>query len=122
MNYQKKKPIKILLKENEIEKYKKNNGENIIDYNNNNIEEIEKKYDISKLKDNYDEKEIIDKIFHNTDNNKYFKYIPYDNIQKEVNKEYFLEVLKDNKIYDYLYGNKAININNKLVEIAIKII
>ena len=78
----KKKPIKILLQENEVEIYKKNNGENIIEYNNNNLEEIEKKYDVSKLKDNYDEKELMDKIFHNTDKNNYFKFILYDDIKK----------------------------------------
>ena len=115
----KKKPIKILLKDNEIEKYKK---ENIIEYNQNNLEIIEKQYDVTSLKDNYDEKELMNKIFHNAEEKKYFKYDTYDNIEKAVPKEYFIEVLKDNKLYDYLNGCKVININNNLVKLVIAII
>ena len=64
----------------------------------------------------------MNKIFHNTEDKKCFKYDSYDNIEKGVPKEYFIEVLKDNKIYDYLNGCKVININNNLVKIVIAII
>ena len=118
----KKKPIKISLEDNEIEKYNKDNKYSIIECNKNNLEIIEKQYDVTSLKDNYDEKELMNKIFHNTEDKKCFKYDSYDNIEKGVPKEYFIEVLKDNKIYDYLNGCKVININNNLVKIVIAII
>ena len=116
----KKKPLKISIKENEIDK--ENNKENIVEYNDNNMEEIKKKYDNTKLNNSFDEKELMNKIFHNTEKNNYFKYISYDDIQREVHKEYFLEVLKDNKLYEYLYGNKIINYNNYLIQLITKII
>ena len=113
----KKKPIKILLNQNEIEK------EKIIEYNKDNLNKIEKEYDITKLKDAKNEEELQNTIFHNTEENSYYKYIPYDDNPKNVIKEYFSEVLKDNKIYDYLYGkNKIISFNNPLIQILMGVI
>ena len=118
----KKKPIKISLNKNEIELYKEKNKESIIEFDNNQIDKLEKKYDVSKLNNACDEKVLYDKVFINKEKNDYYKYISYDDIKKNVNKEYFLEVLKDNKIYDNIYGTKDININNSLIKILLRII
>ena len=120
----KKKPIKMSLNEKEADKYKGNNGENIIEYLNDNLEEIEREYDTTKLNNAKDEKEVLNKVFHNNEDNSYFKYVLYnDDIEKNVNKEYVSEVLADNKFYCYKYGNnKIINFNNKLLEILIKLL
>ena len=113
----KKKPIKILLSPNEIEK------EKVIEYNKDNLNKIEKEYDITKLEDAKDEEELKNTIFHNTEENSYYKYIPYDDNPKNVVKEYFGEVLRDNKIYDYLYGkNKIISFNSPLIQILMGVI
>ena len=50
------------------------------------------------------------------------KYISYEDIQKNIPKEYLLEVLIDNKSYDNLYGSKIINFDNCLVKILLEII
>ena len=112
----KNKPIKISLNQNEIREYK----DNIIEYNNNQIKEIEKKYDISKLNNAFDEKDLLKKAFINKENNEYYKYISYNDIQKNVNKEYLLEVLKDNKTFENLYGTRAINMSNNLIKILLQ--
>ena len=115
----KKKPIKILLNKKEVQK----NGENIIEYFNDNLEEIESEYDTTKLENAKAEEEVLSKVFHNTSDDSYFKYVPYNDIEKNVNKEYVSEVLADNKFYCYKYGkNKIINFNNKLLEILIKLL
>ena len=118
-----KKPIKIKLSEDEANEFKLKNKEHVISYNKNNIKEIEEKYDITKLKDAYNEEELFKKIFYNIDENSFYKYIPYNGVQKYVNKKYFSEVFNDNKTYDYIYGNnKVINFNNSLLEILTEMI
>lgn len=108
----KKKPIKILLNGNEVDIINKNDKSNIIEYNYNNLEEI---------KNEKDEEEILNKLFHNNDEKIFFKYYSYDDLEKNVNKEYFLEVLEDNKSYDYMNEN-FINFDNNLLQIMVELI
>ena len=62
-------------------------------------------------------------MFYKSDEFSFYKYIPYNEIQKCVNKKYFSEVFNDNKIYDYIYGNnKVINFNNSLIQVLIEAI
>ena len=108
----KKKPMKILLDENQ-----KNDNCIVVDENNYN------KYNITELNNNIDENDLTNKIFYNKNESNYYKYIPFDNIPKNINKEYLSEVIKDNKIYDYIYGNnRIIDFNNYLVQILLKYI
>ena len=112
----KKKPVKIMVNEDNIE-----NSENIISINNSNSIEIKKEYNVIKLKDPYDEKELVNKIFYNEDDKSYYKFLSYDSVTKNIPKEYLNEVFKDNKLYDYLKGiNRIIDFNNYLLEIIIK--
>ena len=81
------------------------------------------KYNITELNNNIDDKELTNKIFYNKDESYYYKYIPFDNIPKNINKEYLSEVIKDNTIYDYIYGNnRIIDFNNYLLQIILKFI
>ena len=121
----KKNPIKIKMNEDEVNEFKNKNknNENVISYDKSNFEEIEEKYDITKLKDAYSEEELLKKMFYNNDENSFYKYIPYNEVQKYVNKRYFSEVFNDNKIYDYMFGNnKVINFKNSLIQILIEVI
>ena len=43
-------------------------------------------------------------------------------IKKYIPKEYLIEVFNNNKVYDLLYGNKVIDINNELIKIFFQII
>ena len=110
------------MSEDEANEFKLKNKEHVISYNKNNIKEIEEKYDITKLKDAYNEEELFKKIFYNIDENSFYKYIPYNGVQKYVNKKYFSEVFNDNKTYDYIYRNNVINFNNSLLEILTEMI
>ena len=114
----KKKPIKIKVEDNEANEFRLKYNEDVISYDKDNAEEIEEKYDITKLKDAYSEEELFKKMFYKNDEYTYYKYIPYNEVQKYVNKKYFTEVFNDNKIYDYIYGNnKVINFNNSLIQL-----
>ena len=119
----KKKPIIIKFNDYEANEFKLKNNKSVISYNKNNLQEIEEKYDITKLSNSYNEEDLYNKMFYNNDEYSYYKYIPYNDIQKYVNKTYFSEVFNDNKIYDYIYGNnKVINFKNSLIQILTKII
>ena len=108
----KKKPIKIMVNENEIQ-----NNEKIIKLN----KENEGKYNITKLNNNIKERELSKELFYNEEEKYYYKLIPYNKITKNISKEYFHEVINDNKIYDYLTGNnKIISFNNYFIQILIK--
>ena len=87
----KKKPIKIALNENEINKIKIENNINIEKVNKENEEKIEKEYDVSKLNNPFDEKELLNKVFYNTDEKEYYKYVSYDNIPKNINNIYMMK-------------------------------
>ena len=119
----KKKPFIIKFNDYEANEFKLKHNERVISYGKNNLQEIEEKYDITKLNNSYNEKDLYNKMFYNNDEYSYYKYIPYNDIQKYVNKKYFSEVFNDNKIYDYIYGNnKVINFKNSLIQILIEII
>ena len=118
----KKKPIKVALKENEVEDLKKKDNINVEEFKKDNSEEIDNKYDVTKLNNICDEKELPNKVFHNIDNNDYYKYESYENIPQNICKEYLLQVLKDNKTYDNLYGKKIINFDNSLIKMLLDII
>ena len=108
----KKKPIKIIVNENEIQ-----NNEKIISINKVN----EGKYNITKLNNNINERELSKAIFYNEEENNYYKIIPYNKIPKNIPKEYLYEVINDNKIYDYITGNnRIISFNNYLIQVLIK--
>ena len=117
----KKKPIKIKVDDKEGSDFKLKHNEDTICYDKDQFEEIEEKYDITKLKDAYSEEELFKKMFYYSEEYSFYKYIPYDNgdnVQKKVNKKYFSEVFYDNQIYDYNYGsNKVINFNNSLIQL-----
>ena len=111
------------MNDDEANEFKNKNNENVISYDQKNFEEIEEKYDTTKLKDAYSEEELFKKMFYKSDEFSFYKYIPYNEIQKCVNKKYFSEVFNDNKIYDYIYGNnKVINFNNSLIQVLIEAI
>ena len=107
----------------EAKDFKLKNKVDHILYSKYNIEEIEEKYDITKLKDAYNEEELFKKMFHKMDEYIFYKYIPYNYIQKYINKKYFLEVFNDNKIYDFIYGsNKVMNFNNSFIQLLTEVI
>ena len=88
----KKTPIKIIIdKKNIFEEEDKN----IINFSKNEEKEINIKYDISKI-NNIKEEELYKLIFHNEENNEYYKYIPYYSIPKCVPKEIYNKVIQDN--------------------------
>ena len=114
----KKKPIKTVIDENEIE-----NKNNIIEVNKDNYENIQKEYDITKSGKGIKENDLFSKIFYKKEKNVYYKYIPYKDIPKNIPKEYLSEVFNENKIFDYLKGkNRIIDFNNYLLKIIIKLI
>ena len=118
----KKKPIKVALNENDIENLKNNSNISVEEFKKENNDEMENKYDISKLNNAFEEKELQNKVFHNIDENNYYKYISYDNIPQGIKKEYLLDILKDNKTYDNLYGKKIINFDNNNIKNLLDII
>ena len=111
----KKKPMKIMLDEREI-----NNSEDVIDFDQNNQKTVEKQYDVTKLTNPYNEKELVNKYFYNKDNNSYYQYKSYNDFIKKIPKEYLMEVIKDNKLYDFLKGKgRVIDFNNYLIKIIL---
>ena len=119
----KKKPIKIKVEDDEANEFKLKYNDHVISYGKNNKEEIEEKYDITKLRNSCNEKELFKKMFKKRDEYSFYRYIPYNEVQKYVNKRYFSEVFNDNKIYDYIYGNnKVINFNNSLIKLLTEVI
>ena len=115
----KKKPIKIMINERE-EIEKKSDNENLIEIDKNNQASIEKQYDVTKLSNPYNEKELVKKIFYDKDEDSYYKYISYDDIVKKIPKEYLMEVIEDNQICDFLNGKgRVIDFNNYLLNILL---
>ena len=102
----------------EIEK--KSDGENLIEIDKNNQTSIEKQYDVTKLSNPYNEKELVKKIFYDKDEDSYYRYISYDDIVKKIPKEYLMEVIEDNQICDFLNGKgRVIDFNNYLLNILL---
>ena len=88
-------PIRIIIDKDEIsEKQKKN----IINYKNNEENDINIKYDISKINNDIKEEELYKLIFHKEESNEYYKYIPFYNISKNCPKEIYNRVMEENKL------------------------
>ena len=73
-------------------------------------------YDFTKFDDEFNKNEKSSNtyiLFYESVKEKETK-IPNEQL---MNKEYLIDVFNDNKIYDYLYGKKIIDINNNLVQL-----
>ena len=94
----KKAPIRILLDEEEKKKFEENkeNNDKIIKINKENKNKINKEYDLSRIGNTLEEKNLYEKIFYDEDKQDYYKYIPYYNIPKYAPRKYYNEVMKDN--------------------------
>ena len=95
----KKTPIKIVIEKENEEKYLKNEKYNIISFPKEKRKFINKCYDISytnfesKLKEN----DLYNIIFKDEEKDECYFYTPYYNIEKNVVKEIFIEVMNKNK-------------------------
>ena len=98
----KKTPIKVLIDKKNISE---NNRKYVINFKANNENNINKKYDISKLNNDINKEELYKTIFHNINNNEFYKYIPYYNIPKICPKALYNQIMKEN--------DSIINRNNK---------
>ena len=113
----KKKPIKTKIDENEI-----TIKNDVIEVNKENFADIENQYDITKSGKKIKERDLFSKIFYNKEKNIYYKYLPYDDIPRNISKEYLSEVIKENKILDYINGNnRIVDFDNYLLKIIIKL-
>ena len=76
-------PIKVLIDEKNISE---NNRKYVINFEADNENNINKKYDISNLNNDINKEELYKIIFHNINNNEFYKYIPYYDIPKTCPK------------------------------------
>ena len=112
----KKTPIKIVLDKenfnNPDETSKNEDNKNIISFGKESKSNINKFYDISYLnkEKRVKEEELYSLIFCDEESKEFYSYVPYYNIDKEVLKENFLEVMEKN---DKFFKNK-----NKIQENA----
>ena len=83
-----KSPLKIKVEKNELE-----NNKNIITYNNNDENDIFKKYNIFTN----DNGEIFHNYFFNSDKNEYYNFIPFYSLNKLIPRNLAIEILLDNK-------------------------
>ena len=90
----KKTPIKVLMEEKDISKDK---TKNIINYKKEEESIINKKYDISKRNNDIKEEELYNLIFHNEDNNEYYKYIPFYDVPKLAPRAVYKQIMDENK-------------------------
>ena len=125
----KKTPIKIIVDKKNVnffenkEKYIYNN--NVISFGEKEKASINKFYDISNYNKEMKVKEedLYNKIFYEEETKECYSYIPYYNIEKNVSKEYFTEVMKKNQKF---YNKKIVpkenikfkdELNNALINI-----
>ena len=88
----KKKPIKIV-----IEKPKEDDKiQNIIEYTKDDEENIIKKYDINNPNFDITEKQLYELVFHDKDQDEYYKYIPYYSVPKKMPEDIYQEVMEEN--------------------------
>ena len=101
----KKTPIKIILDKESIDQSNKDN--NLISFKNEQKLNIEKFYDISysNKEKRVKEDELYNLKFYNEETDEYYSYIPYYNIEKNVLKDNFIEVMNKNKKF---FNNKII--------------
>ena len=101
-----KSPIKIVIKNFRLNEANRNN---IINFKKEEINKINKKYDIYNINNIIKKEDLYKKIFHNETDNEYFKYIPYYSIRKEIPQKLYDEI----KEYNRLMGKgDDDNINN----------
>ena len=104
----KKMPIKIVIEKENEEKYLNDEKYKIVSFPKEKRNYINKYYDISnsnpdsKIK----EEDLYNIIFKDEENEEYYFYIPYYNIEKNVLKENFIEVMNKNK----KFWNRSVNI------------
>ena len=115
----KKTPIKVLIDEKNISEDVKYN---VIEFNKSEEENINCKYDISKLNNNINEEELYKKIFHNNDNNEYYQIIQFYKILKYAPKYLFNKIKYENKLLakeknKQYYNNPDKTIENKIEDI-----
>ena len=107
----KKTPIKIILDEKEVETIDK---DKLITIEKEKKNELSKEYDMSRIGNNINEKDLYSLVFFDKEKNEYYKYIPYYNIRKFAPKKAYLECLKDNnKTPSTKSGNKK---NNEIMK------
>ena len=107
----KKTPIKIVLDKENIELSNKEN--NLISFKNENKINVDKFYDISysKKEMRVKEDELYNLKFHNEDTDEYYSYIPYYNVERNVLKDNFIEVMNKNK--KFFSNNIVLQENSK---------
>ena len=94
--YERKKmsPVRVLLDEKDIDKYKEK--DNIIKIDKDNKSKINKEYDLSRINTDKKESDLFNKIFFDEEKNEYYKYIPYYNIPKYAPRKIYNEIMKEN--------------------------
>ena len=104
----KKNPIKIIIDEKDSKGIIE---ENIVKIDKENRNEINKKYDLSRIGNDIKEENLYSKIFFDTEKNEYYKYIPYYNIPKYAPRKTYNEVMREN---NKAPSSKSSNKNNNL--------
>ena len=102
----KKTPIKVIVDKNTITDDEK---KNIVEFSNDEMKMINKKYDTSKQNSIVTEEELYRKIFYNKEINEYYKYIPYYNVPKYAPKELYNQIMQENKIFSTGASNSDYN-------------
>jgi len=89
-------PIRVLYEKNDIDKIKKENNDLII-IKKENRNEINKKYDLSRINNNdIKEEDLYKKIFFDEEKDEYYKYIPFYNVPKYAPRKVYNEIMKEN--------------------------
>jgi len=60
------------------------------------VNKINKDFDLNRIGNTLQEKDLYEKIFYDEDKKEYYKYIPYYNIPKYAPRKYYNEVMKEN--------------------------
>ena len=90
----KKLPIRVIYKKDELGDIEKNN---LININKDNRSELNKKYDLSRLKNaDVTEDELYKKIFFDEEKEEYYKYIPFYNVPKYAPTKVYNEIMEEN--------------------------
>ena len=102
----KKSPIKIVIKNFKL----KDRNQKIINFKEEEINKINKEYDIYNKNSTLKEEDLYNTIFYNETKNEYFKYIPYYSIRKEIPEKLYNEIMEEN-----LNLGKGVNYSNNLI-------
>ena len=104
----KKMPIKIVIEKENEEKYLNDEKYKIVSFPKEKRNFINKYYDISNSNSDskIKEEDLYNIIFKDEENEEYYFYTPYYNIEKNVLKENFIEVMNKNK----KFWNRSVNI------------